>query len=952
MRYGKMKAAALWGGLLFICVLAGDRLSAQEPAQAAVAAEASVADEPASQSVKAGAWLVSDVWEMASPAFRTEKNIRGEAFDTPRMLAMPGVDMEKLALSRPAAGAALRQGAAALYWHEMPADATVEASGAGEAVPASDAEASSGRIAWRYFCTYLTADRYVKADYALQFAPVYELYIDGKKVLSQTQAAGDTARPASKTYAGAVEPGLHVLIVRALVEPGRTYAMPELTVTAQGPDALALVPKPAERYDLGHYLFGERVGQPKLSFDGRYYALTYTKVKADRSGYERSLAVGRTDNGQETAVYKGVSNFAFAPAAPYYGYMQREGKQTRIYVGLLGETARPVYETAEELGGFTWAPDGSYLIVGLVTKPEANKTGLKSLSSPADQWPYYNDRTHLYKLDLRSALAALAADRKAGRFTRRHQTENAWLEPLTYGLLSAEVQDISADGRRLLFSTSEMADTLRAYIRQNMYVMNLETKETELLWQTTQFVSGAAFSPDGRQLFVIGAETMFSDYAAVNASQPGDALYVNDYNNVPFVFDLAAKKAHFVGRDFTPSIDGFAFEPSGRYVYLRCTDGDNVNLYAYRMGSGLGGDKPVFVRVPLQTTNTEAMALAGDQLLYTGTTADKPVRAYLSKGSLANPQARRSETLLIDPQQALVEQPVAMNHWIDLKFAIPSELQVHHADAANNAVPQDSICGTLYLPDGLTLEELQKGTKQYPCITYYYGGTSPTPKSLDMRYPKQVWASHGYVVLVLQPSGAIGYGKEFAARHVNNWAKTVGGEIMAAVRQACERYPFINAAKIGCIGASYGGFMTQYLVSHCDLFAAAISHAGISSISSYWGEGYWGYIYNGIAAANSFPWNRKDIYVDQSPLFSADKVHTPLLLLHGTSDHNVPIGESYQMYKALRLLGRPVAMVTVEGEDHGIVDLPKRIQWEKTILAWFDRFLKNEPTWWNELYGE
>ena len=174
---------------------------------------------------------------------------------------------------------------------------------------------------------------------------------------------------------------------------------------------------------------------------------------------------------------------------------------------------------------------------------------------------------------------------------------------------------------------------------------------------------------------------------------------------------------------------------------------------------------------------------------------------------------------------------------------------------------------------------------------------------------------------------------------------------MAAVQQACERYPFINAEKIGCIGASYGGFMTQYLVSHCDLFAAAVSHAGISSISSYWGEGYWGYFYNAVASANSFPWDRRDIYVDQSPLFNADKVHTPLLLLHGTADRNVPIGESWQMYKALRLLGRPVAMVTVEGEDHGIVDLPKRILWEKTILAWFDRYLKDEPTWWNELYN-
>lgn len=928
MKYGKTAAAALLGGLLFVSGTGALRAQAVEPAAESTAA----AVDTAQQRVAADAWLVSDVWEMPAPAFRNEKNIRGEAFDTPKILALPGVDMEKLAASRPADGAALRQGQGGLYWHAVPVETAAQA---GSDAPA-EAD-TTGRIAWRYYCTYLTADRFVKAGYALRFAPVYELYIDGKKVLTQgkAQAAGDTAKPAEKTYDAAVEPGLHVLIVRALVEPGRAYAFPELTVKAEASEpVLALGLQARERYDLPHYLFGERVGAPKLSHDGRFYAVTYTVAKADRSGYERNLTVGRTDNGQAVAVYKGISNFAFAPNAPYFGYMQREGKKTRIYAGLSGETAQPVYETADELGGFTWAPDGSYMVVEVVTRPEADKSGLHSLSSPADQWPYFKDRTHLYKLDLRSRLAGLDADRKAGRFTRKQNTENAWLEPLTYGPLSTSLQDISADGTKLLFSTEEMVDSVRVYMRQSIYLMDLRTRETELLWQTVQFFSGAAFSPDARKLFVVGSESMFADPAFVNSRQEGDSLYVNDYNNVPFIFDLDTKQAHFIGRDFTPSIGWFAFAPTGRCVYMIATDGDAVNLYAYRLESGY--DKPVFTRVPLKTHYTEQVAMGGDYLLYTGTSASEPVRAYLSKGPLANPQARRSETVLLDPQQALADKGVAVNHWFDLKFATPGG---------------DSIHGTLYLPDGLTLEELQAGTKQYPCITYYYGGTTPTPKSLDMRYPKQVWASHGYVVLVVQPSGAIGYGREFAARHVNNWGKTVGGEIMAAVQQACERYPFIDAAKIGCIGASYGGFMTQYLISHCDLFAAAVSHAGISSISSYWGEGYWGYIYNAIAAANAFPWNRRDIYVDQSPLFSADKVHTPLLLLHGTSDHNVPIGESWQMYKALRLLGRPVAMVTVEGEDHGIVDLPKRILWEKTILAWFDRYLKGEPAWWNELYN-
>ncbi|WP_036888930.1 alpha/beta hydrolase family protein, partial [Hoylesella enoeca] len=97
---------------------------------------------------------------------------------------------------------------------------------------------------------------------------------------------------------------------------------------------------------------------------------------------------------------------------------------------------------------------------------------------------------------------------------------------------------------------------------------------------------------------------------------------------------------------------------------------------------------------------------------------------------------------------------------------------------------------------------------------------------------------------------------------------------------------------------------------------------------------------------------RKDLYVDHSPLFNADKIHTPLLFLHGTSDTNVPIGESIQMFTALKLLGRPTAFVAVEGEDHWIMDYRKRVKWQNTIFAWFAKWLKNDPAWWNDMYRE
>ena len=87
-------------------------------------------------------------------------------------------------------------------------------------------------------------------------------------------------------------------------------------------------------------------------------------------------------------------------------------------------------------------------------------------------------------------------------------------------------------------------------------------------------------------------------------------------------------------------------------------------------------------------------------------------------------------------------------------------------------------------------------------------------------------------------------------------------------------------------------------------------------------------------------------------MFNADKINTPLLLLHGNADTNVPIGESIQMFAALKILGKTVEFVQVDGENHGIVGYQKRIGWQNTIYAWFAKWLKDEPEWWKALYPD
>jgi dipeptidyl aminopeptidase/acylaminoacyl peptidase len=139
----------------------------------------------------------------------------------------------------------------------------------------------------------------------------------------------------------------------------------------------------------------------------------------------------------------------------------------------------------------------------------------------------------------------------------------------------------------------------------------------------------------------------------------------------------------------------------------------------------------------------------------------------------------------------------------------------------------------------------------------------------------------------------------------------------------------------------------MHLLTRTKIFRTGISIAGISNIADYWGAGNSGYSYTDGTCPGCYPWNRKDIYVDRSPLFSADKITAPLLLIHGTGDNNVVPTESEQMFTALRMLGREVELIRVDGENHGINSRPSVEEGrDGAMLDWFDKYLRDRPEAW------
>ena len=497
----------------------------------------------------------------------------------------------------------------------------------------------------------------------------------------------------------------------------------------------------------------------------------------------------------------------------------------------------------------------------------------------------------------------------------RYDLTTGLTRQLTFGSQTTSLYDISRDGKKILFSTSDEIITERPFRKSSLFLLHLETMQVDTLWIDEKYASRAGFSPDATKILITGSPESFEGIG-LNIDE---GQIANSYDMQAYIMDLSTRKIDPITKDFNPNIQQAYWQADGM-MYFRVDDEDRMAIYSYN---------PVnrkYLKLPLQEDAVSQFRIAhyGQVMSYTGMSVSNSSRAYLF-----NLKDQKS-TLIADPYNEQLAQ---------LKLGEVKDFNFINSEGTE-------IKGYYYLPPDFNPD------KKYPLIVNYYGGTSPISRLFESRYPMHVYAALGYVIYILQPSGATGFGQKFSALHVNTWGIRSSDDIIEGTKQFIREHSFVDEKRVGCIGASYGSFMTMYLQTKTDLFATAVSHAGISSISSYWGEGYWGYSYGGAASADSYPWNNYDLYVNQSPLFNADKINTPLLLLHGAADTNVPPGESIQMYTALKILGKTVELIQVRGEDHHILTYDRRLKWNESIFAWFEKWLKNDAAWWDSLYKE
>jgi dipeptidyl aminopeptidase/acylaminoacyl peptidase len=744
----------------------------------------------------------------------------------------------------------------------------------------------------RLFSFNVNVNKHAKLKVSVASPGMLELYVGNKKESTKTSAEDSIQHAKKAEKEITANPGTVEFVVKYLSCAESKIPQESLKITVESPDSLALLSEYGDRrlIRINDIVEGLRVSVGNISPDGRYAILRYSNVVegGTASNYSELYNIPA---GRRLSLDKQSS---WMPASNRLYYVAQRGENNTL-ISIDPETlAETVVANNIPKGNFRILPNEQQLLYTEKESYEDRKGDLLILESPSDRQEGYFDKYFIYLYNPATGVK----------------------QRLTYGKHSTSVNDISRDSRYLLFSTGEENITERPFRKSSLFLYDLQTlKIVDTLWKDEKYASFASFSPDGRKILIHGAPEAF-DGTGLNVPQ---GVIANSYDTQIFIMDLATKKIDAVAKNFNPSVDRASWY-SNDEIYLSVVEADYENVYKYSLA------KKTFTKLNLEEDVIRSFNFAknGTTAVYSGLSSSNSTRAYVYDMKTAK------STLISDPSK---------DRFANITLGKVQDWDFTSSDGT-------VIKGRYYLPPNFD------ASGKYPVIVYYYGGTSPTSRTLDHPYPMHVYASMGYVVYVVQPSGTTGFGQEFSARHVNAWGKRTADDIIEGVKKFVAEHPFVNEKKIGCIGASYGGFMTMYLQTVTDIFAAAVSHAGISALSSYWGEGYWGYAYSAAASAGSYPWNNKSLYVEQSPLFNADKIKTPLLLLHGLEDTNVPPGESFQMYTALKILGRPVEFIRVKGENHGIATYNRRLEWNYSIYAWFAKWLKDDSSWWDSMYPE
>ncbi len=632
----------------------------------------------------------------------------------------------------------------------------------------------------------------------------------------------------------------------------------------------------------------KRVGSATISPDGEWVAYTVSATNLEKEETKTQIWMVSASGGDPiplTMSGESISGPKWSPDGKYLSFLTKRGEDAETQVWVLdrrGGEARQLTELEHGAGAYEWSPDASRLVMAIRDRDTA------------------------------------AASRKPG------QPRDPWVI------------------NRLQFKRDRqgyLADSLQTHL----YVYDIASKKLTQITSGRWSESSPVWSPDGTRIAFVSNRTRDPDansnsdiwvVAADNTDKGATLRRITDYE----------------GGDGSP-----AWSPDGEWIAYTTQVNDprfsamSTNKLAMRAADG-SGERRILADDLDRMVGSPEFTPDGSALLFSiGDSGENHVgRLELETGDLTRPIsgeiAARGFTVSRDGK---IATGVSSYH-------MPGEIFVHDGREFRQLTHvNDSIMGVINearvenihfkSPDGTEIEgwvffppDFQEGTP-YPTVLRIHGGPHGA-YGVGWNFESQLLAANGYLVLITNPRGSSGYGNDFSMALWQKWGVPDFQDVMAGVDHVISR-GWADPDRLGVGGWSYGGILTNYVITKSARFKAATSGASMGLLVANFGVDHYQL---GNEREWGLPWENRQMWEDLSPFNDVDKIVTPTLWLGGESDWNVPILNSEQMYQAMRRRGVDTRLVVYPGQPHGLMVPSYNVHRYREYLAWYGKYLKDE----------
>ena len=594
----------------------------------------------------------------------------------------------------------------------------------------------------------------------------------------------------------------------------------------------------------------------------------------------------------------------WSPDGQWIAFLSNRGnaeKPAQVYlIPFMGGEARPLTQIEGSISSFTWSPDGLQLVCTI------QKTDAEALEREKDEQKKklgvvarHYDRL-FYKLD--------------GVGYLPHERQHLWIVDIASGsakqitdhaVLDEQFPAWSPDGKTIAFISNRSEEPDATPDRTDLFVIPAEGGDFKRLDAPVGAKIHPSFSPDGKWIAYFAQEGEGLDYKNINVwIVPADGSA--PACNLTEAYDIEA-----AGWTINDLVDPETIPPTW--------SNDSQTLYFQAVYHG----STLLKTVSIHAEKSQTVLGEGGVVNNFSVDREQSRLAYLSGG-------------VVDPLQLFVR---------DLKTGEDRRLTQLNQDLLNEidlgqmeevwfkGPDGNDLQGWILKPPGFDPNQ------KYPSILEIHGGPLTQYGNFFM-HEFYYLAAGGYVVYFCNPRGGRGYGEDHAGAIWGDWGNKDYADLMAWADYAAA-LPYIDPARMGVTGGSYGGYMTVWIIGHTHRFTAAVTMRCVSNFVSMWGSSDFNWTFQNELNGKP-PFEDLKYYWDHSPIAYIGNAKTPTLVIHNEMDHRCPIEQGEQVFVALKRLGIDTEFVRFPDEFHGLSRTgrtDRRIARLSHIRRWFDKYL-------------